>query len=149
ALAEHIDKFNIQNEDDRIKLANIVVEKAPRVLAEHIDKFNIENEDERIKIAFLIAIISPCKFVENIDKFNIQNEDARIRLGNRVVKKDPMGFLRNIDKFKIVGNKKFELEKKAVLKIPYLAKDLIAKYEKQERYLAAAKIAMLIPNEKE
>ena len=98
----YIDKFDIQDENVRLKLANeLIAKNAEMELLINIDKFNIKDQDFLINFANSLILINPEKLIECFKKFDIQSEEKRIYFAEKLSVKNEYIFARHLDDFKI------------------------------------------------
>ena len=79
-ICEYIDKFNIKDENIRIKIAKMAIREEVYDFPEHVEKFNIRNQEEIYNIAKMLIPCNAYRLCRYIKSFNIKDESKRIEI---------------------------------------------------------------------
>ena len=96
-LAAIIDWFDIKDNSVLLDVVNKIIENNGHICG-NIEKFCIQDEATRIKIAKRDLMYTPNILMKNIDKFNITNQDAIIEIANMCFLGNEYSFCENFDK---------------------------------------------------
>ena len=96
--------INTWDEDKKIKVVDIYIERRPYKIASIIDWFDIKDDKVLQNIAIKIAKKGGY-LAKDITKFNIKDELTKIELAKECLKNEASDFIYNVDKFEILDRK--------------------------------------------
>jgi len=141
-ICSQIEKYGIENENDRFQIALAIASKDVKSISKNIDKFQIQNAQYLHELAILIANKSPEDFCKNISKFKIVDKDLLFKLAKIVADKSPRILCEYLTEFQIqtpqylhelailIANKSPENFCKNISKFKIVDKDLLFKLAK-------------------
>ncbi len=116
ALIENFQFFQL-TEENRIRILDQLIQRAPKEVAEHFDHFGITSSEKRLEYAKQFVEIDLkdgekiVPFIENIQKFAISSSEDRYALARDLAKKNPMSLIKNITLFALSEEMRFDLAK--------------------------------------
>ncbi len=121
--AEYFKKFKINDEKERIKIAETIAETESWVCAKYFRNFEINDEKERIKIAETIAETESWVCAKYFRNFEINNKIYKVKIARIVAENNPDVFIIYRQNFEIENEEKgkddkqvFDLEMNRIMK---------------------------------
>jgi hypothetical protein len=138
-------KWDLPNPKMHAELAMIAIEQNPSNVTEFIERYHIQEEEERIQLARKAAILCPEKLASMIGRFHITDPAILAELAIGIAKKNGATISEFIDRWPISNTKAlFDIAMLALQQNPFGVIPLLKNYKglNEEMRVALAQLAM-------